>query len=78
MAWDIPYFRAGTQFIVGLEIYGDELLVRLWQIPALDGFSTRLATYETDHQVISFDVWEELNEVLVNDLVAECLEHTIT
>jgi len=78
IAWSIPYFRAGTQLIVGLEIVHDDLKVRLMQLRDLDAFTTRLANYTQQLQVVSFPVYEDLNEVLVHDLVSASLEQTFS
>jgi len=74
IAWEIPYFRTGNRFVLGIELYKDTVWIHPFQESVLAGFTNRIAGYKPSPSSFELPLDEPLNEILVHDIITACLE----
>jgi len=70
IAWNQPMLKSGTQYVFGVTVLKNHILLAPWSKEALDAFAERLAGYEVNKKTFKVPVDWKVDKKLLRDLVA--------
>ena len=70
IAWNQPMLKSGTQYVFGVTVLKNHILLAPWSKEALDTFAYRLAGYEVNKKTFKVPVDWKVDKKLVQDLVS--------
>ncbi len=70
IAWNQPMLKLGTQYVFGVSVLKNHLLIAPWSKDALDEFAPRLTDYKVNKKTIQVPVDWKPDAKLLRDMVA--------
>ena len=74
LAWNVPHFRQGKDYVAGLSAAKDWVSVSPWSKKVMEAFSDRLAGYSSTENLIRIGLDHSIDTALFVDIVAARLD----
>jgi uncharacterized protein YdhG (YjbR/CyaY superfamily) len=73
IAWNIPHFRLGAEYVLGIDVLKNALWVHPFQHEVLSLFADRLAGYHVTKRSFQLPLKDDFDQALLRDLLGACL-----
>lgn len=70
IAWNQPMLKSGTQYVFGVTVLKNHILLAPWSKDVLNAYAERLADYEVNKKTFKVPVDWKVDKKLLRDLVA--------